>query len=154
MNTNTKIITIKRFFAQGAIVLAYVILCLMAFWALASPEGLAAPSSDGGSPTSAGSSAVCEAIGSGADCDENANGSANVNGIIELIINILSTLVGVIAVIMIIISGFKYVTAAGDSSKVSSAKSTLIYALVGLIIVALAQLIVRFVLKSVTDAGS
>ena len=46
---------------------------------------------------------------------------------------------------MIIISGFKYVTAGGDSAKVGSAKNTLIYALVGLVIAALAQFIVHFV---------
>ena len=50
------------------------------------------------------------------------------------------------AVIMIIWGGFRYVTSGGDSNKVSSAKNTIIYAVIGLIIVALAQFIVKFVL--------
>ena len=62
------------------------------------------------------------------------------------IVNIFSVIVGIIAVIMIIYGGFKYITSGGDSGNVTGAKNTLIYAIVGLIIVALAQFIVRFVL--------
>lgn len=58
-----------------------------------------------------------------------------------------SIIVGAISIIMIIYGGFRYIVSGGDSGKVSSAKNTLIYALVGLIIVALAQLIVRFVVS-------
>jgi hypothetical protein len=58
--------------------------------------------------------------------------------------------VGVIAVIMIIIGGLKYVTSGGDSSAVGSAKNTIIYALVGLVVVALAQALVKFVLAKTT----
>jgi hypothetical protein len=47
---------------------------------------------------------------------------------------------------MIIYGGFRYITSGGDSGRVGSAKNTLIYAIVGLIIVALAQLIVNFVI--------
>ena len=65
------------------------------------------------------------------------------------IVNILSVVVGIIAVIMIIVGGFKYITSGGDSGNVSGAKNTLIYAIVGLIIVALAQFIVHFVLDNV-----
>jgi hypothetical protein len=58
-------------------------------------------------------------------------------------------LVGVVAVIMFIVGGFRYITSAGDSSKVSSAKNTLVYAIIGLVVVALAQAIVLFVLNKV-----
>ncbi len=47
---------------------------------------------------------------------------------------------------MIIYGGFRYITSGGDSGRVGNAKNVLIYAVVGLIIVALAQIIVRFVL--------
>lgn len=94
--------------------------------------------------------AVCDAIGTGSSCEKGTGGANKLNGVIDTIINILSVLVGIIAVIMIIVAGFKYVTSAGDSSKVSSAKSTLIYALVGIVIVALSQTIVKFVLDRVT----
>ena len=73
-------------------------------------------------------------------------------GLITSIINILSLIVGVIAVIFIIIGGLKYITSGGDSNNVTSAKNTILYAIVGLIIVALAQIVVRFVLSSATQA--
>lgn len=72
--------------------------------------------------------------------------ATNVSILLKRIINIFSIIVGVIAVIMIIIGGLKYITSGGDSGNISSAKNTIIYALVGLVIVALAQFIVRFVL--------
>lgn len=68
---------------------------------------------------------------------------------ISKIVNILSYVVGVVAVIMIIIAGFKYMSAGGDSSAISSAKTTLVYALIGLAVAALAQFLVHFVLASV-----
>lgn len=69
------------------------------------------------------------------------------------VINILSIIVGVIAVIMIIVGGFRYITSGGESSNVSGAKNTLIYAIVGLVIVAIAQFIVHFVLSTAGNAG-
>jgi hypothetical protein len=68
---------------------------------------------------------------------------------IAKVINILSWVVGVISVIMIIIAGFKYVTSGGNEKGVSGAKSTIMYAIVGLVVVALAQVIVRFVLGNI-----
>lgn len=78
-------------------------------------------------------------------CD--GTGSLNLQNLLDTIINYFSIFVGVIAVIMIIVGGLRYITSGGDSGKVSAAKTTIIYALVGLVVVALAQLIVRFVLN-------
>lgn len=75
-----------------------------------------------------------------------------VNNIITVVINVFSLVVGVISVIMIIIGGLKYITSGGDSGNVSGAKNTILYAIIGLVVVALAQVIVRFVLQRVTDA--
>ncbi len=75
----------------------------------------------------------------------------NVNGLIADVINIFSIVVGVVAVIMIIVGGFQYITSAGDSNKVGNAKNTILYAIIGLVIVALSQFIVRFVLNKVTQ---
>ncbi len=75
-----------------------------------------------------------------------------VNDLIRDVINIFSFIVGVVAVIMIIIGGFQYITSAGDSNKVGTAKNTILYAIIGLVIVALSQFIVRFVLSRVTSA--
>ena len=80
------------------------------------------------------------------------------NGVIRIVSNILIWVVGIVAVIMIVWSGFKYITAAGDSGKIASAKSSLIYAIVGLIIAILAYAIVNFVMErlnvSSTPGGS
>jgi hypothetical protein len=74
---------------------------------------------------------------------------ASLSGLFKTIVQILSILAGVAAVIMIIVSGFRYITSGGDPQKVAGAKNALIYALVGLIIAALAQVIVHFVLGKV-----
>jgi len=79
------------------------------------------------------------------------NGTTGINSIISTTINIFSILVGVVSVIMIIVGGFRYITSGGDSSNVSSAKNTIIYAIIGLVVVALAQFIVQFVLNKVTQ---
>jgi hypothetical protein len=73
-----------------------------------------------------------------------------VSSTVQLIVNVFSWIVGVIAVIMIIIGGLRYITSGGDSGNVTSAKNTILYAIIGLVIVALAQIIVRFVIGQVT----
>lgn len=91
---------------------------------------------------------------SGTGCDSNiTNGSSNLNNVITDIVNIFSVIVGIVSVIMIIYGGFRYVTSGGDSGNVSSAKNTIIYAVIGLVVVALAQFIVQFVLDKVTTIG-
>lgn len=93
----------------------------------------------------------------GADCDSTTNSEETkqkVNDLITQVINIFSVVVGVVSVIMIIIGGFKYITSGGDSGNVSGAKNTILYAIIGLIVVALSQLIVKFVLAKVGEVGS
>ncbi len=80
--------------------------------------------------------------------------TGQLNDLIHKIVNIFSLVVGVVAVIMIVIGGFRYITSNGDSNNISSAKNTIMYAIIGLVIVALAQFIVQFVLnKAGTLAG-
>ncbi len=92
---------------------------------------------------------VCVYNGAAVDASRCA-GESSLNRIITTIINILSVVVGIVAVIMIIVGGFKFITSGGDSGKVTSARNTIIYAIIGLIIVALAQIIVKFVLTKVS----
>ena len=82
--------------------------------------------------------------------DSGSTAAQRVDQIVSQIINILSLAVGVVAVVMIIIGGFKYVTSGGDSGNVTGAKNTILYAVVGLVVVALAQVIVRFVVDRAT----
>ncbi|HET8709334.1 MAG TPA: pilin [Candidatus Saccharimonadales bacterium] len=80
----------------------------------------------------------------GANCGDK---GAGINTVVRNVVNLLSVAVGIAAVIMIVIAGLKYVTSGGDTQAVAGAKHTIIYAVVGLIIVALAQVIVKFVLS-------
>jgi cytochrome bd-type quinol oxidase subunit 2 len=86
------------------------------------------------------------------ECDIT-QGTTGINNIIRDIVNIFSLIVGIVSVIMIIYGGFSYVTSGGDSGKVGNAKNTIIYAIIGLVIVALAQFIVQFVLDKVTNTA-
>lgn len=84
----------------------------------------------------------------------NGDATSGLKSLAGKITNLFSIIVGATSVIMIIYGGFRYITSGGDSGKVGSAKNTLIYAIVGLVIVALAQLIVRFVLGQANNATS
>lgn len=64
------------------------------------------------------------------------------------ITNIILYVLGAVAVIMIIIGGFRYVTAGGDTGSVTAAKNTILYAVIGLIVALLAYAIVNFVIGS------
>jgi hypothetical protein len=68
-------------------------------------------------------------------------------GIIRTAIQIFTVVLGVAAVIVIILSGLRYITAGGDANAVESARRALTYALVGLIVAAVAQAIVSLVLS-------
>jgi hypothetical protein len=72
--------------------------------------------------------------------------SDTVNHTVQLALNLFSAIVGIIAVVMIIVGGIRYITSGGDSGNVTAAKNTILYAVIGLIVVALAQIIVKFVL--------
>ncbi len=72
------------------------------------------------------------------------------DGALTNITNTLLKAIGLIAVVMLVFGGFKYIISGGDSAKVTSAKNTIIYAIIGLIIVILAYAIVNFVVGTVT----
>ncbi len=97
---------------------------------------------------------VCNGIGvvSGATGSTTGTGCADNSGkldsVIHTVINVFSAIVGFMAVVMMIIGGLKYITSGGDTSKVSSAKNTILFALIGLAIAASAQVLVHFVLNS------
>lgn len=81
-------------------------------------------------------------------CANNTGGAGtSLTDFIAKALNVLSIVVGAIAVVMIIIGGFRYVTSGGKEEGVKGAKNSILYALIGLVIVALAQIIVRFVLN-------
>ncbi len=98
---------------------------------------------------------VCNGIGASTGSGGCTEGSGkSLNDIMALVINIFSWVVGAVAVLFAIIAGFKYITSGGDPSAVKSAKDTLLYVIIGLVIVALSQVIVNFVLKKSNNLTS
>lgn len=90
-------------------------------------------------------SAVCQDTNNGTGAKNNPlTGS---NGVIMKVANIISVIAGVAAVIIIIVGGFKFVVAGGDSNEVANARRTIIYALVGLIVIAAARFLVSLVVS-------
>ena len=83
------------------------------------------------------------------ECPENLFGD---EGVFKQITNVVLYIVGVIAVIMLIIGGIKYVISGGDAKKVTDAKNTVLYAIIGLIIAFLAFAIVNFVITSLPSS--
>ncbi len=99
-------------------------------------------------------------IGGGADCAKPTNAAENLFGdgsIFNTVTNILLFLIGAVSVIMLIIGGVRYVVSGGDQGAVTSAKNTILYAIIGIVIAFLAFAAVRFVtdqLQKATYNGS
>lgn len=76
------------------------------------------------------------------------NGQQDFTKSVQTIVNLLLFVLGLIAVIMIILGGFRYVTSNGDSGATKTAKDTILYAVVGLVVAILAFAIVNFVINT------
>ena len=72
-----------------------------------------------------------------------------VDGVFTQITNTILYAVGIISVIMLIYGGLRYVISGGDSKKVTDAKNTIMYAIIGLVIAILAFAIVNFVINAI-----
>lgn len=79
-------------------------------------------------------------------CRQTQNSERKVSEFIQDVISTLLYVLGAICVIVIIVGGIRYATADGDSSKLSQAKNTILYAVIGLVVALLAYAIVFFVL--------
>ena len=90
----------------------------------------------------------------GVDCAKGDNtqntlfGQNNEQGLFKTIVNVLLFLIGAVSVIMLIIGGLRYVLSNGDSSQVTNAKNTILYAVIGIVVALLAYAIVNFVITS------
>ena len=96
---------------------------------------------------SATAGAQVDEINKGIDAIGGSSSTATlqVNDIVLAVVNWLLFAVGVVSVVMLIVGGIKYATSAGDSNKVTSAKNTIMYAIIGLAVAVLAFAIVGFV---------
>jgi hypothetical protein len=68
---------------------------------------------------------------------------------VVVIIKAILGVLGLVSVVVIVLGGVKYTTSTGDPGKVKSAKDTILYGVVGLVIALLAFGIVNFVLGSI-----
>lgn len=73
----------------------------------------------------------------------------DVNGFVAIALNVVFGFIGVIAVVMIVLGGISYATSQGDPGKIQKGKNTILYGIIGLVVVLMAFAIVNFVLKSV-----
>lgn len=81
---------------------------------------------------------------------KDAGGSSNTTSLTTIITNIINVLLfiaGALAVIMIIIGGFRYMTSNGEQAHIKAAKDTIMYSIVGLIVALLAYAIVNFIVS-------
>lgn len=69
------------------------------------------------------------------------------DGVLTKAANLIVMVVGVASVIVIMIGGFKYITSSGDPTSAKSAKDTIMFAVVGIIVAVFGELIVVFVLN-------
>ena len=81
--------------------------------------------------------------------DSNSQSGNTIIKIIKVVINIISFIVGLAAIFIIIVSGMKMVVASGDSKALSEAKTGIVGAIIGILVVVLAQGIVVFVLDRI-----
>jgi hypothetical protein len=79
-------------------------------------------------------------------------GDANLVDTIAQIIRIALGFLGVIAVVIILLGGFKWMTAGGNDDKVKDAKKLIFSGIIGLVIVLSAYAIASFVISSIADA--
>jgi hypothetical protein len=76
----------------------------------------------------------------------------NIKSSISQVINIVLGFLGVIAVVIIIYAGFKWMTAGGNEDAVGESKKMIIQAIIGLVIIFLAWVIANFVIQQIGQA--
>lgn len=72
-------------------------------------------------------------------------GNQNLGDVLFDVVNALLLFAGAVAVLFLIIGGFRYVVSAGNAEQVEGAKKTIVYALLGLIIIFIAYVLVQLV---------
>lgn len=74
-------------------------------------------------------------------------------GVFNQITNTVLSIIVIISIIMLVIGGFRYIVSGGDSKKVTDAKNTILYAIIGLIISFLAYAIVNFIIGTISPTS-
>lgn len=92
----------------------------------------------------------------GAACGQGAGTSGTLfgeGGIFTSIVNTALFIIGAVAVLMLIYGGIRYTISGGDEKSITTAKNTILYAVVGIVVAVLAYAIINFVLTSLMSAG-
>ncbi len=94
----------------------------------------------------AGCTSGAECVKAGVKASGGTSSKTEIGPLIKTIVNVLLFILGAISVIMIIIGGIKYTTSNGDSTGVTSAKNTIMYAVIGLVVALMATAIVNYII--------
>lgn len=89
----------------------------------------------------------------GVPAPEGTLGGNDLVGAIILILNGLLVLAGVVALVYLIIGGVRYITSGGDDDQIGQAKSTILYAIIGLIVIGVAAVAVNFIITTVIGSS-
>lgn len=73
----------------------------------------------------------------------------NTDNTIDTALNLVFAIAASIAALMVVIGGFRYILAHGDSNAVAQARKTVLYAIIGLVVIMVAFSIVTFVIRGV-----
>lgn len=76
-------------------------------------------------------------------------GGGSLDQLIQTIINVVLLIAGIVAVIYLIIGGYQYITSSGNAEQAQAGRTTVLNAIIGLVIIFAAYLIVRFVLDRI-----
>jgi len=79
-------------------------------------------------------------------------GTRDLKDTITQILNVLLGFLGIIAVIIILLGGFKWMTAMGEEEKVGEAKKLISAGIVGLVVILAAYAIARYVIMTISKA--
>lgn len=84
-------------------------------------------------------------------CNPAVSACANPGDLVKSLIDWFIGIAGIVATVFVVIGGVGYMTSQGDPGKLQKAKTTILYALIGLIIVALSRLIITFVYNALNE---
>lgn len=82
------------------------------------------------------------------------SGGATLDTVLTNLVNVALTVIGIVAVVVIVMGGQRYITSGGDPAKAKAAKDMIMYAVIGLVVAVLAWAIVGFVARSLAGGGS
>jgi type IV secretory pathway VirB2 component (pilin) len=91
---------------------------------------------------------ACEKL-TGTGCSTGLQNNTPTTTTIQSVLGFVLAIIAAVAVLMIVIAGLRFITGSGSPQETAKARSTIIYALVGLILALAAQSIVRLVINHI-----